>query len=69
MDGQVSAAMDYETWLRSKPEAFQREVLGPGRYDLWKNGVVGANGRSPVSLADMVDQKGRPVRVRELAGG
>lgn len=59
MDGQVSAAMDYETWLQGKPAAFQREVLGKGRYELWQDGKA--------ILADMVDQKGRPVRVRELS--
>lgn len=59
MDGQVPDSLDYETWLKSKPEAFQREVLGPARYQLWKDGKA--------SLYDMVDQQGRAVRVRELA--
>ena len=59
MDGQVADHIDYETWLKGKPEAFQREVLGPSRYDLWQNGKV--------NLRDMVDQRGRPVRVKELA--
>ena len=36
MDGQVADTMDYSTWLKSKPEAFQREVLGKGRYELWR---------------------------------
>ena len=61
MDGQVADHIDYETWLKGKPEAFQREVLGPSRYDLWQNGKV--------NLRDMVDQRGRPVRVKELADG
>ena len=60
MDGQVADTLDYSTWLKSKPEAFQREVLGKGRYELWRDGKA--------ELKDMVDQRGRPVRVRELAG-
>ena len=61
MDGQVADTLDYSTWLKSKPEAFQREVLGKGRYELWREGKA--------ELKDMVDQRGRPVRVRELASG
>ena len=58
MDGQVPETMDYETWLKSKPEAFQKEVLGKGRFELWQSGKA--------DLKDMVDQRGRPVKVREL---
>ncbi len=59
MDGQVPETMDYGTWLKSKPEAFQKEVLGKGRFELWRDGKA--------DLKDMVDQRGRPVKVRELA--
>lgn len=58
MDGQVPETMDYGTWLKSKPEAFQKEVLGKGRFELWRDGKA--------DLKDMVDQRGRPVKVREL---
>ena len=58
MDGQVPDSMDYGTWLKGKPEAFQKEVLGKGRFELWRDGKA--------DLKDMVDQRGRPVKVREL---
>ena len=61
MDGQVAETMDYGTWLKSKPEAFQKEVLGKGRFELWRDGKA--------DLKDMVDQRGRPVKVRELSDG
>lgn len=42
IDGQVPRDMTYEDWLKTKPESFQREVLGPGRFDLWKAGKITA---------------------------
>ena len=62
MDGQVPADLNYEEWLRIKDKAepgFAREVLGPGRYTLWKKGDL--------SLRDLVDQTGRELRLDELA--
>jgi SPP1 gp7 family putative phage head morphogenesis protein len=35
-----------EDWLKSQPEDIQRKVLGPGKYDLWRQGKI--------SLQDMV---------------
>jgi SPP1 gp7 family putative phage head morphogenesis protein len=40
MNGAVPAKMNYEAWLKTQPEAFQREVLGPGRFKLWKSGQI-----------------------------
>jgi hypothetical protein len=58
MDGQVAGNLTYEDWLKTKPEAFQREVLGPSKYQLWKEGKL--------SLAEMVDQSGNPLTVEQL---
>lgn len=58
IDGQVAGTLNYESWLKTKPEAFQRRVLGPARYDLWKRGKL--------SLTQLVDQTGRSLTVREL---
>lgn len=58
MDGQVSAALDYEEWLKTKSTSFQREILGPGRYRLWKEGKI--------SFTDLVDQRGNPLSLAEL---
>lgn len=58
MDGQVSAKHTYESWLKTKPSAFQEEVLGPARYRLWKDGKL--------SLADMVNQHGHELTLAQL---
>lgn len=51
MDGQVSRDMDFGRWLETKSESFQRGVLGPGRYELWK--------AKKISLGDLVDASGQ----------
>jgi len=38
--GQVPATVTYRDWLPQQDAAFQREVLGPTRYKLWKSGRV-----------------------------
>lgn len=58
MGGQVSATLDYESWLKTQPEAFQREVLGPGRYRLFAEGRM--------SLKDMIRTDGSVIPLREL---
>lgn len=35
----VSAALDYEQWLRRQPKGFAREVLGATQYKIWSTGV------------------------------
>ena len=39
MDGQVAQTETYQTWLKKKPEAFQDEVLGKARADLYRAGM------------------------------
>lgn len=39
MNGPVDGKIDYETWLRSQPVDFQKDVLGPSKYELFKNGA------------------------------
>jgi len=58
MDGQVSGGMNYESWLESKPEDFQKEVLGAGKWKLWKKGKLG--------FTDMVDQTGNELSLEQL---
>jgi SPP1 gp7 family putative phage head morphogenesis protein len=58
IDGQVPKALSYEDWLSRKPAAFQEEVLGPGKYRLWKAGKI--------SLRDLIDQRGRPLTLDQL---
>lgn len=38
MVGQVSASTTYPQWFARQPASFQREWLGPTRYDLYKKG-------------------------------
>lgn len=59
MDGQIPADLDYQGWLKTKPEAFQREVLGPGRYKLFQEGKL--------TLRQMIDQNDNPLTLKELA--
>jgi SPP1 gp7 family putative phage head morphogenesis protein len=58
LDGQIPKTLTYEDWLKGKPAAFQLEVLGPGKYRLWKAGKI--------SLRDLIDQRGRPLTLEEL---
>jgi hypothetical protein len=58
MDGQVASDLRYEDWLKSRGSDDAREILGPSRYALWQSGEL--------SLADMIDQSGRPLTLDEL---
>jgi SPP1 gp7 family putative phage head morphogenesis protein len=58
MDGQVPASTTYETWLRSKPVAFQDDVLGVGKAKLWRAGKIG--------LRELINNSGRPLDLSEL---
>lgn len=58
MDGQVSADLTYEQWLETKSEDVQIEVLGRGRWQLWRRGLI--------TLADLLDQRGRAVTLDAL---
>lgn len=39
VDGPVSAKMSYEDWLKRQSDDVQKDVLGPSRYRLYKNGA------------------------------
>ena len=38
MDGQVAATVDYEQWFNGQSPRFQREILGPSRYERFASG-------------------------------
>jgi SPP1 gp7 family putative phage head morphogenesis protein len=40
MNGQVAATQTFNKWLKDQPAKIQKEVLGPSRYKLWKDGEV-----------------------------
>ena len=60
-NGQVSAKMTFSEYLKLKGEAYQDEVLGPGRAELFRAGKL--------STRDMVDMSGRPIRLADLRLG
>ena len=60
MDGQVSEKINYEEWLKTKSEDFQKDVLGEGKWALWKKGKIG--------FTDLVDQTGNEVSLEHIKG-
>lgn len=58
MHGQVSAKLDYEDWLKTKPRAFQKKVLGTKRLELWKEGKIDFN--------DLTSQNNNPLNLNQL---
>ena len=58
MDGQVAADLNYEGWLKKQSVNRQLQVLGRGRYELWK--------AKKISLRDLTDPVGNTLRLEEL---
>lgn len=58
MDGQVPESTTFDAFLRRKPQAFQDDMLGAGKAELWREGKIG--------LRDLLDQRGRPLTLEEL---
>lgn len=58
MDGQVAAEINYSEWLRSKPAAFQDDVLGAERGKLFRSGKI--------SVDRFTDNKGKVYTLEEL---
>ena len=40
LTGAIPKRTSYKQWLERQPASIQKEVLGPVRYDLWKNGNI-----------------------------
>lgn len=57
-DGQISADTSFDSFLKRKGKAYQDEVLGEGRADLWRKGKI--------TLRDLVNGEGRPISLAEL---
>ena len=58
MDGQVAASLNYDDWLRTKSERFQKRVLGEDKWKLWSSGKL--------DFKDLVDQRGNPIPISKL---
>ena len=60
-DGKGSTDMSYSEWLGKKDNKnpdFVKQILGPNRYKLWKDGDL--------ALTDMIDQSWNPLTVEQL---
>jgi len=60
-DGQVDVNTSFNDYLERKGKAYQDQVLGVGRADLWREGKI--------TLKDLVDGQGRPVSLEALRAG
>jgi len=58
MDGKVSADLTYNDWFKKQNATRQKEILGPKKLDLYKEGNL--------SFRDMVDMRGDPLTIPEL---
>jgi SPP1 gp7 family putative phage head morphogenesis protein len=58
MDGQVPENMNFKDFLEKKGKAFQDEVLGKGKAQLWRDGKI--------TLQQLLDQTGNPIPLKEL---
>lgn len=56
--GQVDANVNYPQWFKSQSAAFQKEVLGPTKYELYKKGGY--------TFDRFVDELGKPYTIAEL---
>jgi len=58
MDGQVAGSTTYQSWLKSKPAAFQDDILGPTKGKLFRDGGL--------TLDRFVDSRGKEYTLDEL---
>jgi hypothetical protein len=58
VDGQIAADTTFDGFLKRKGKAFQDEVLGVGKADLWRDGKI--------TLRDLVSGEGNPLTLAEL---
>lgn len=58
IDGPVPANTSFTDFLERKGKAFQDEVLGKGKAELWRDGKI--------KLTQLLDQQGNPLTLQEL---
>jgi len=57
-DGQISASTTFDDFLTRKGKAFQDEILGPGRAQLWRD--------KKITLQQLLDLQGNPLSLADL---
>jgi hypothetical protein len=72
VDGPVSANMTYEDWLKTQPDDVVRDILGPTRFEMYKNGVeissFVADGRT-LTLEQLMEVEGISQKQNSVADG
>jgi len=58
MDGAVPEDISFSDWLKTKPDSFADDLLGPARARLWRNGDI--------NLTQLVDMRGNPMTLTQL---
>lgn len=58
MDGQVPESLKFSEWFESLDADEQTEILGKGRYELYRDGKI--------TFSDLIDQNGRAMTLKEL---
>lgn len=58
MDGQIADRITQDEWLKSRPVAEQKDILGPARWDLWTN--------EGITFEQMIDQRGNSLTVKQI---
>jgi len=58
--GQIPSDTTFDAFLKRHDKAYQDDLLGPGRAQLWRDGKL--------SLADLVSQNNRPLTLNQLKG-
>lgn len=57
-DGPVAADISFSDWLGGKSKAYQDDLLGKGKAELWRKGKI--------TLPQLLDQRGRPLTLEQL---
>lgn len=57
-EGEISASKTFKDFLEGKSKAYQDELLGKGKAELWRKGKI--------SLRQLLDQTGNPLTLEEL---
>jgi hypothetical protein len=59
--GQIPADTTFDAFLNRHDVAYQDELLGKGKAQLWRDGTI--------TLKDLVSQSGRPLTLTQLQAG
>jgi len=58
MNGQVASNLTYNKWLKTQTEAVQQDILGKGRWQLWKD--------NKLDMVDLIKPSGQELSLKEL---